>query len=46
MIEYSKSSFWLAVGYMQNAFLRLDEAGKQGKSKPMDALVAELLGKH
>jgi hypothetical protein len=31
---------------MQNAFLRLDEAGKQGKGKPMDAFVAEFLGKH
>jgi hypothetical protein len=37
---------WLAVRYMQNAFLRLDEAGKQGKGKPMDAFVAEFLGKH
>jgi hypothetical protein len=41
MIEYSKSSFWLAVRYMQNAFLRLDEAGSQGRNKPMDAFVAE-----
>lgn len=37
---------WLAVRYMQNAFLRIDEAGKQGKRKPMDAFIAELLGKH
>jgi glycine/D-amino acid oxidase-like deaminating enzyme len=37
---------WLAVRYMQNAFLRIDEAGKQGKGKPMDAFVAEFLGKH
>jgi glycine/D-amino acid oxidase-like deaminating enzyme len=37
---------WLAVRYMQNAFLRIDEAGKQGKAKPMDAFVAEFLGKH
>jgi hypothetical protein len=31
---------------MQNAFLRIDEAGKQGKSKPLDAFVAEFLGRH
>jgi glycine/D-amino acid oxidase-like deaminating enzyme len=37
---------WLAARYMQNAFLRIDEAGKQGKSKPMDAAVAEFLGRH
>ncbi|MBZ5719840.1 MAG: FAD-binding oxidoreductase [Acidobacteriia bacterium] len=37
---------WLAVRYMQNAFLRIDEAGKQGKSRPKDAAVAEFLGRH
>src|ERR1700740_2249436 len=37
---------WLAVRYMQNAFLRIDEAGKQGKTKPKDAFVAEFLGRH
>ena len=37
---------WLAVRYMQNAFLRIDEAGRQGRSKPMDAFLAEFLGKH
>jgi glycine/D-amino acid oxidase-like deaminating enzyme len=37
---------WLAVRYMQNAFLRIDEAGKQGKPKPMDARFAEFLGRH
>ena len=37
---------WLAVRYMQTAFLRIDEGGKQGRSKPLDAFVAEFLGKH
>ena len=37
---------WLAVRYMQNAFYRIDEAGKQGKPKPKDAFVAEFLGRH
>lgn len=37
---------WLAVRYMQNAFLRIDEAGKQGKLKPKDAALAEFLGRH
>lgn len=37
---------WLAVRYMQNAFRRIDEAGKQGKRKPKDAPLAEFLGKH
>jgi len=37
---------WLAVRYLQNAFFRIDEAGKQGKSKPVDAFVAEFLGRH
>ena len=37
---------WLAVRYMQNAFFRIDEAGKRGKSKPIDARFAEFLGRH
>ena len=37
---------WLAVRYMQDAFLRIDEAGKQGKPKPKDAPLAEFLGRH
>jgi glycine/D-amino acid oxidase-like deaminating enzyme len=37
---------WLAVRYLQNAFLRIDEAGKQGKTKPKDAALAEFLGRH
>ena len=37
---------WLAVRYMQNAFLRIDEAGKQRKPKPRDAALAEFLGRH
>lgn len=37
---------WLAVRYMQNAFLRIDEAGRQGRSKPKDAAIAEFLGRH
>jgi len=37
---------WLAVRYMQNAFFRIDQAGKQGKPKPKDAFLAEYLGRH
>jgi len=37
---------WLAVRYMQNAFFRIDEAGKKGTRKPLDAPVAEYLGRH
>ena len=37
---------WLAVRYMQNAFLRIDAAGKKGISKPKDAALAEYLGRH
>jgi glycine/D-amino acid oxidase-like deaminating enzyme len=37
---------WLAVRYMQNAFFRIDEAGKQGKTKPKDSALAEFLGRH
>jgi glycine/D-amino acid oxidase-like deaminating enzyme len=37
---------WLAVRYMQSAFLRIDEAGKRGKPKPKDAALAEFLGRH
>ena len=37
---------WLAARYMQNAFLRIDEAGKRGKPKPKDAALAEFLGRH
>ena len=37
---------WLAVRYMQNAFFRIDEAGKRGKSKPIDSFLAEYLGRH
>jgi glycine/D-amino acid oxidase-like deaminating enzyme len=37
---------WLAVRYMQNAFFRIDEAGKKGRRKPIDAPLAEFLGRH
>jgi glycine/D-amino acid oxidase-like deaminating enzyme len=37
---------WLAVRYMQNAFWRIDQAAKAGRSKPLDAFVAEYLGRH
>jgi glycine/D-amino acid oxidase-like deaminating enzyme len=37
---------WLAVRYMQNAFFRIDQAARRGRSKPMDAFVAEYLGRH
>ncbi|HTW67824.1 MAG TPA: FAD-dependent oxidoreductase [Bryobacteraceae bacterium] len=37
---------WLAVRYMQDAFARIDAAAESGRSQPMDAPLAELLGKH
>jgi glycine/D-amino acid oxidase-like deaminating enzyme len=37
---------WLAVRYMQNAFFRIDDAGKRGKPKPIDAAFAQFLGRH
>ena len=37
---------WLAVRYLQNAFLRIDAAGESGARKPKDAPVAEYLGRH
>lgn len=37
---------WMSVRYMQNAFLRIDAAGKQGRSGPTDASVAKYLGRH
>lgn len=37
---------WLAVRYMQDAFFRIDEAGKQGRPKPKDAFLAQYLGRH
>ena len=37
---------WLAARYMQNAFLRIDAAGQQGRAKPKDAFLAEYLGRH
>jgi len=37
---------WLSVRYMQNAFLRIDEAEKRGKPKPKDVALAEFLGRH
>ena len=37
---------WLAVRYMQNALARIDQAAENGGSRPMDAPIAEFLGKH
>jgi hypothetical protein len=37
---------WMVVRYMQNAFLRIDEAQESGKNKPADAWIAESLGRH
>ncbi|HZQ94284.1 MAG TPA: FAD-dependent oxidoreductase [Candidatus Sulfotelmatobacter sp.] len=37
---------WLAVRYMQNAFRRIDEAGKLGKPEPFDAPLAKYIGRH
>ena len=36
---------WLAVRYMQDAFRRIDQAGKNGKS-PIDAPLAKYIGDH
>jgi glycine/D-amino acid oxidase-like deaminating enzyme len=37
---------WLVVRYMQRALLRIDEATEAGGRRPMDAFIAEFLGKH
>jgi glycine/D-amino acid oxidase-like deaminating enzyme len=37
---------WLAVRYMQDAFRRIDEAGKRGKPTPLDAPLAKYIGRH
>ena len=37
---------WLAVRYMQDAFRRIDEAGKLGKPMPLDASLAKYIGQH
>jgi glycine/D-amino acid oxidase-like deaminating enzyme len=37
---------WLVVRYMQRAFLRIDEAAEAGRPRPVDARLAEYLGRH
>jgi len=37
---------WLAVRYMQQALARIDEAAENGRARPIDAPIAELLGRH
>ncbi len=37
---------WLVVRYMQGALLRIDEAAEAGRPRPMDAKLAEFLGRH
>jgi glycine/D-amino acid oxidase-like deaminating enzyme len=37
---------WLAVRYMQNAFRRIDQAGKLGNPMPLDAALATYIGRH
>jgi len=37
---------WLVVRYMQNAFLRIDRAGTLRKRPPLDARLAQFLGRH
>lgn len=37
---------WIAVRYMQDAFARIDAAAENGRTKPIDAPIAEFLGKH
>jgi glycine/D-amino acid oxidase-like deaminating enzyme len=37
---------WLVVRYMQDAFLRIDIAAEAGGQRPIDARIAEYLGRH
>jgi len=37
---------WLVVRYMQRAYERIDEAAEQRRHKPLDAFIAETLGRH
>jgi glycine/D-amino acid oxidase-like deaminating enzyme len=37
---------WLVVRYMQDAFLRIDEAAEAGRPLPPDARLAQFLGRH
>jgi glycine/D-amino acid oxidase-like deaminating enzyme len=37
---------WLVVRYMQGAFLRIDEAAEAARPRPVDARLAEYLGRH
>jgi len=37
---------WLVVRYMQGAFLRIDEAEEVGNRPPIDAPIAQFLGRH
>ena len=37
---------WLVVRYMQRAFLRIDKAAEAGQPRPVDAPLAEFLGRH
>jgi glycine/D-amino acid oxidase-like deaminating enzyme len=37
---------WLVVRYMQGAYLRIDEAAEAGRPRPIDARLAEFLGRH
>ena len=37
---------WMVVRYMQQALLRSDEAAEAGRRRPLDAPLAEFLGRH
>jgi len=37
---------WLGVRYTQHAFLRIDQARESGRSRPIDAPIAEFIGRH
>ncbi|MGD0435598.1 MAG: FAD-dependent oxidoreductase [Bryobacteraceae bacterium] len=37
---------WLAVRYTQDALARIDAADENGRSRPLDAPIAEFLGRH
>jgi hypothetical protein len=37
---------WLGVRYTQHAFSRIDNALESGRSRPIDASLAEFIGRH
>jgi glycine/D-amino acid oxidase-like deaminating enzyme len=37
---------WLGVRYTQNAMARIDQAAEHGRSRPLDAPLAQFFGRH